>query len=1663
MAEIKGTNIAAPIVPFTDEDIYATHDAKYGKGGWRTVQTIAERNAIPEDRLDQGMFVYVINDPTGHHAYQFFDAPEIQNPQDRWVVAQRWGGIPIYDENSIHQQGLSGEEDYIGIPNLDGDFNGQIVNKTYETTRNGTYMDILFHALRSLQNEVTRLRNAFKFGIESYQGEWTHRSYAYNKEMGNIEDVEPIWAVQEDGLSEIAGFDFSLGTEGGKLFNPADNVSSKYEAKSGLTYNIFQGSATYDTGGTNERMEMRTVSDTRQYIYTTLTSRNQTVVFKVFDGETGQEINNSPEIVLNLNEIPLRVDTSTDEVTKLSFYSAIIILSRKYPTDEEEDGPTIGKNFIWVSISDPVTDNTLAEGYYNPNTKTLSPTLIELDNTEVTGIELGNRDKFSIDSVTFSNTRLYKFKIYSKFVDFSNDLSSSLPNASDDPDADPNSPYVYKAAHIAIRSVKDATTINNILGDLMVNELIWEEDRGRLWIKSKNKGLVTVGSGSTGGGTIDPSDPGQGGNNDNDNMTTEQLITLLESAGLVKQMSTGEFELNDIADITFIHEGSGKSFKFGVTSEGDLKGVEVADPSISITRRYNNLQNKTPNKGDVRGFISQILSQEKVTSDGKLIWSNIGKDYGLAADRLKIGAFYAPLKTDTVHGCSHSYVELENTSDSDFDLNGCYLHLTKPDSTFEQKVYSLPLTGTIKAGSTYLIRGKQYADFDDPSCFLKVTEFDQEWWYDNDGHKELMTLEITISGTETRSIGYGLALTYGNDFSGENINGANIQETTLDYSYPLIKSNSGAGTSPTFNHGASSLTVTETEVATYPWTCHKFFIDGLYYFKAISASGNYWANAGSVVGIYSNTIYKNTFELDPAKQAFQGLTTKDSSRVRWANAANDYMVVDLSQEFIEYPHSNEKFPVANFTPKASSSKKNVGTDKTKLDPEKPNMVTCSFGTDIYKTRCFNWISVGSFDEYVWIKKNDGASQWTRYQSYTPIYDIQVSSITQSGSDHIINFSLLVTGVSNPDLSGFGIITDTANKILLKNASIKYTSGTYSVTGALTDATGIQTGTRLRVHKNTPDAKKYFSANLINNVYSRMYGNFPGIGTPYTAHKVIVDIQAFHAAVKTEFVYVVGRADKNGNPDPLHTSAEQRFTLYPESYKPRIYQITDQQGFHWIEYQVWAAAANKLLAKINADCAASNIIPILINTGDMTQNGTRINEWYDYYTAGKCLFDHLEQMNVVGNNDLCDADPNKLGTGDDIGKSNSYYFHVFYCYEINENIFTPLIQAMSGSAGTKSGLPKYIPSLYYFDSTTHRFVMMNSEITEATCRDWYSVKAEDGKPINIYTGFEIIGADNEDKYYGNSFTPIYKMLYDIFNDAKSNGKKILTACHEMPFTVITHKSLAKAMSSKSRSIGETGSLVGCHMNQISTVESCSAAGKTPRGVYWLGRLLEHFGVKLCIGGHKHTYSLTWPCREYYCYKDNAGQWKSSWTGPMQMTDSLEHDSIELFWPEGFAKNSGEPDFYKSGEGIKCDMSKFPLIKATKTQSTTDNFLPMTSSPNLTGGVTYFMCQATGYKLTSNKELPSTDQAFSQYIPETTGNSKASNQQKYPMFGIIEINDSSYKIRLARVTNIFTSGFKFTQKDYSTSSMALQWFSADPSNPESSWGKWNDSDTDLITVS
>lgn len=62
MSDLKGTNIYAPIVPGTDKDKYPTHFSLYGMGGIKCVRTLAERDAIPLERLEVPTLCYVFDE-----------------------------------------------------------------------------------------------------------------------------------------------------------------------------------------------------------------------------------------------------------------------------------------------------------------------------------------------------------------------------------------------------------------------------------------------------------------------------------------------------------------------------------------------------------------------------------------------------------------------------------------------------------------------------------------------------------------------------------------------------------------------------------------------------------------------------------------------------------------------------------------------------------------------------------------------------------------------------------------------------------------------------------------------------------------------------------------------------------------------------------------------------------------------------------------------------------------------------------------------------------------------------------------------------------------------------------------------------------------------------------------------------------------------------------------------------------------------------------------------------------------------------------------------------------------------------------------------------------------------------------------------------------------
>ena len=1173
------------------------------------------------------------------------------------------------------QSGFNEDSSYISID--DGSSLSGETTSNNITAVNGTYLYIMMNTIRALQAEVAKLKNTFQYGIHSYNNEVTAKSSVLDQYDETLMD-EPLWALDPSMMSEVfdtADFKTELLPDNFTISGVGDE-SIDASTPNQLTFK-------HGTGKFSDKANtLLNITDSKLVTYLVTDSKHI-----YFNLHTKDDTNHKR-----------RVDIASFIEGDYKKYGIMFVLSRKVGEH--------GKNYVYVSAMNYDTNETIVEGYL-----TEANQLGFATGGESTVYEVGY--KYSIESIDFVEQTLYRMKFYTKYEDFSEEVIPSAPE--DD--------YTYKAAHLTIRSVKNSAMMERIKEQLHENELIWNEDKKELNIKSNNKiykiGIV--------------------GSNDNTNtdetMTPKELIEKLTQMGIIVNakfdsdnniISVDDLKLNDISEFSLVNSDTEKKYTFTVDPNGKLIGRDKSMNTIEIDlskifdgRTYEERvaamndfldviddDNAGEEYGWVRGFIPLYLN----SLNGANKWAPNGTasgsagDYGLLSDRLRISSFYAPLKTDTVHGCSHSFIELENTSDVDIPLDGIYLHLYIPaiDGVEDSNiVHHLALDGVIKSGSTYLIRGAQHAEIDDESTFIKVNSYDKEWYYkkkDVNGNVVdygLLSFEQeivdTIDGGKQESPNnkvhgaYKFCLTYG--LPDLNKNEELIVENGLSTLYitsegQIVNSDYNESTKMSFKKSDFPNIIK-----------NRRYIDGCGFssFSGFAAPGTYDKDCVKKIGeinetlckgrwfcggvtITENTMFRHMFALDPAKQAYNGWTIKDGSRTRY-NKATDLQVVSLEKEYIGFPNSEEIVPISRYTPKASYENKNVMTDKSQLNREKPNMVTCSFGIDVYSTRCFNWISCGAFDEYLWIRKQ-GESNWKSFSSYTK----------------------------------------TSEQIEEKTGDI---------------------------------VRKEFIPSVNNAVYSRITSRFPGNNVLFTSHKVVIKLTPLTDTDEpVVYEYVVGRADKDGKPDPNHTNEIYTFTLYPSTYEGRTYQITDQQGFHWIEYQVWAATAEKLNSVITNDCKDKSlkVFPILINTGDMTQSGARINEWLDYYNGGKCMFNHLEQMNCVGNNDLCNLDPTILGTGNDPGKSNAKFFHYFYCYEVpnDERLIVKAheVNVKTSTSTTKISIPedRYIPSTYYFKTRGVMYVVANSEVTKTTCEKWFGLYGDEvngvNQSINLYTGIEI---------------------------------------------------------------------------------------------------------------------------------------------------------------------------------------------------------------------------------------------------------------------------------------------------------------------------------------
>ena len=424
----------------------------------------------------------------------------------------------------------------------------------------------------------------------------------------------------------------------------------------------------------------------------------------------------------------------------------------------------------------------------------------------------------------------------------------------------------------------------------------------------------------------------------------------------------------------------------------------------------------------------------------------------------------------------------------------------------------------------------------------------------------------------------------------------------------------------------------------------------------------------------------------------------------------------------------------------------------------------------------------------------------------------------------------------------------------------------------------------------------------------------------------------------------------------------------------------------------------------------------INTGDMTQNGNRINEWLDYYEYGKKLFNHSECMHTVGNNDLSPVDNTVLGDGGDDSKLNPKNFDIFFCHDLSieeQDLLTIKL---------KNETYRLIPSNYSFDYANCHFICINSELPKTAIMKLFNENADE------YANMKKDEIPNYDKLMEQYSIAVAERIEDWLNIDCSNittynntvdkreQKWIIAYCHEMPFTILT---TSVALNHQADRLNVNGSsIAGCRTNGI----------KSHGKYYWLSRLFDKYHIPLVLGGHKHTYSMSAHIKENIIINADGTEDYSQTYRPIIQLKRSELEAVydssrdvkytdaslkELWYNTGKKKNDDKyPTVF---EDNICDINNIEIINDID-PITGENTNEDYSAP------VYAMQTAAGYKLISNKELPAVvipwltipsgnakdNKLDDTYFPSTYPGDAAKyvkSDQLYPYFTIYRFNKDS----------------------------------------------------------
>ena len=158
------------------------------------------RETVPEIIRERGLTVGIINSFNGKLLeYWWKDGTTDADLILKESSSESSNTIPIYTRQMAQE--LNPQGDYITIPG-NSDFDEEITDNVYRTSKNGELPNIIFSALRQLQAEIARLKNSFIFGFNSYK----NRNTAFSSVLDDYaedESEEPLWAIDPEALSLV--------------------------------------------------------------------------------------------------------------------------------------------------------------------------------------------------------------------------------------------------------------------------------------------------------------------------------------------------------------------------------------------------------------------------------------------------------------------------------------------------------------------------------------------------------------------------------------------------------------------------------------------------------------------------------------------------------------------------------------------------------------------------------------------------------------------------------------------------------------------------------------------------------------------------------------------------------------------------------------------------------------------------------------------------------------------------------------------------------------------------------------------------------------------------------------------------------------------------------------------------------------------------------------------------------------------------------------------------------------------------------------------------------------------------------------------------------------------------------------------------------------------